>query len=848
MTIQTQTSRNEFTGNCERAAFPYRFRILDQSHLQVYVDCALKTLGTHYSVTNVGEAAGGQIVLATAPNEGEQVVILRKVPYTQTTDYVEGSRFPAESHERALDKLTMIVQQQDEQLGRALKLPVNSLLEDVDFPAPGAGSFFRWSADGTRLEAATITATGVATATLTGSLKANLGTTDEAGTLRRVTDNIRGVWMSTGSGYFQITGSIVNIAEFGAKPNDTSAVSTNTTAIQAAGNAAQADNGVLYVPPGVWSYLTSDCPTIEFSCIARLAIVGAGSAVSILKRASNVLDNSGTTTSRMLRLSNIQGTKADVTIRGIHMDGNVDGQTAPSPTNTYAQSHAIQFAPTDCRGFRTIHVEDVLLTAHFGGGMNFAGQANSEYSVGHVSVVNFTERDRPFTRSGIEITCPWETFSLTNATLSVFEVEPNFSCQRYAHQITLTNVHMTEEIDVGFSGGTPRPLSDRAMLMSGSNVVICGNANIFGMTTRFNGFQISQQCHGNSMRLGCDASYFFSNGCIHAGPGFLDKQIVLNAGSPMRRARFENVIFSADPGLSNCLEACFVDNDQSATSQVEFIRCEFRPTFAVSACLRSGRFSFIDSLHCYNGSNLPTVYGAIHYQLSTTGECNELRVYGNRICDLSYLVSVCSASTGVRTFYARNNHVPPGRTFNFGQFSRLAPPYGTGTDIFIRERDDYVASDWALTSTYGSSLSSYSCAPGCGHFLRGDRFYFADPCSVGAMGAIATASGMAKAGPGASGGGEAAWAKFGGIFIDCSLSFNPSAILDGAGCDNSVTVAGAALGDFVRASFSQTLSGIILIPSVTSANTVNIRLQNETAGTVNLLGGVLRIRVEKGFT
>src|SRR3990167_4684056 len=108
MTIQTQAARNEYVGDCSTTAFPYTFRILDQTHLNVYVDCSLRTLTTHYTVTGVDASGGGMVNLATAPNAGEPVVIVRDVPYTQTTDYVEGSRFPAESHEQALDKLTMI--------------------------------------------------------------------------------------------------------------------------------------------------------------------------------------------------------------------------------------------------------------------------------------------------------------------------------------------------------------------------------------------------------------------------------------------------------------------------------------------------------------------------------------------------------------------------------------------------------------------------------------------------------------------------------------------------------------------------------------------------------------------
>jgi len=70
-----------------------------------------QTLTTDYTVTNAGNDAGGNVVFGTAPASGNTVFIRRVLPLTQTTDYVENDPFPAESHERALDKLTMLIQQ-----------------------------------------------------------------------------------------------------------------------------------------------------------------------------------------------------------------------------------------------------------------------------------------------------------------------------------------------------------------------------------------------------------------------------------------------------------------------------------------------------------------------------------------------------------------------------------------------------------------------------------------------------------------------------------------------------------------------------------------------------------------
>jgi hypothetical protein len=60
------------------------------------------------------------------------VSILRVLPLTQTVDYVPYDAFPAQTHEGALDKLTMIDQQLQEQIDRALKLPVESIVTDIE--------------------------------------------------------------------------------------------------------------------------------------------------------------------------------------------------------------------------------------------------------------------------------------------------------------------------------------------------------------------------------------------------------------------------------------------------------------------------------------------------------------------------------------------------------------------------------------------------------------------------------------------------------------------------------------------------------------------------------------------
>jgi hypothetical protein len=146
MTVSSSSSRNEYNGNGVTTSFAYTFRILDEDHVAVYEDGVLQTITSDYTVTGVGNSGGGAILFGAAPAAGTgNVVIVRAVPLTQETDYVENDPFPAESHEDALDKLTMIVQQQQEVLNRALTLDVTDTSTDVTLPTPAASKLLGWN-------------------------------------------------------------------------------------------------------------------------------------------------------------------------------------------------------------------------------------------------------------------------------------------------------------------------------------------------------------------------------------------------------------------------------------------------------------------------------------------------------------------------------------------------------------------------------------------------------------------------------------------------------------------------------------------------------------------------------
>lgn len=115
MTVSTQVSRNEYTGNGATTQYDFTFRIMDKSDLLVQTLDASETITTltldaDYSVTGVNRYPGGKVVLNTPLPDGYKISIERSIPVTQETSIRNQGGFFPEIHEDAFDKLTMIIQ------------------------------------------------------------------------------------------------------------------------------------------------------------------------------------------------------------------------------------------------------------------------------------------------------------------------------------------------------------------------------------------------------------------------------------------------------------------------------------------------------------------------------------------------------------------------------------------------------------------------------------------------------------------------------------------------------------------------------------------------------------------
>jgi hypothetical protein len=121
--LSATTAKVQYTLTSAAPALAIPFYFLENSHIVVIRTRATteETLASGYSISGVGNPSGGTVTLdGTATDGGDRITIKRVVPLNQLTSYAPNDRFPASSHERALDRLTMIAQQISELAGRAL--------------------------------------------------------------------------------------------------------------------------------------------------------------------------------------------------------------------------------------------------------------------------------------------------------------------------------------------------------------------------------------------------------------------------------------------------------------------------------------------------------------------------------------------------------------------------------------------------------------------------------------------------------------------------------------------------------------------------------------------------------
>jgi len=193
-----------------------------------------KTLDTHYSVAGEGAAAGGTVTFLIEdgePQTGETLIIYGNPALTQTVDYISGGVFPAETHEQAMDLLTLQGIRTREIADRSLSL--------TDSSTDGSGEY---DANSNRIKSL-----GTPTATTDATTKTYVDALVNNTALGPAPTGLIATGSTTSRTLADRWGERLNVKDFGAVGNG---VTDDTAAIQAAVNAAA--GSVLTVPEGTY--------------------------------------------------------------------------------------------------------------------------------------------------------------------------------------------------------------------------------------------------------------------------------------------------------------------------------------------------------------------------------------------------------------------------------------------------------------------------------------------------------------------------------------------------------------------------------------------------------------------
>lgn len=143
MTVTSSVQDVSYDTDGVTTQFPTTFYFLNENDIRVdkiaKANGALDslTLGTDFTVAGAGDQNGGFVTSLSTYPSGFTLHVYREVPVTQETQYQQNDPFPAKTTEKALDKLTMIAQQNTSQITNSIRYPLSEFTADGTLPASG---------------------------------------------------------------------------------------------------------------------------------------------------------------------------------------------------------------------------------------------------------------------------------------------------------------------------------------------------------------------------------------------------------------------------------------------------------------------------------------------------------------------------------------------------------------------------------------------------------------------------------------------------------------------------------------------------------------------------------------
>jgi hypothetical protein len=155
MTVTSTDRKITYTGNGATTAWAYSFNIPDAASAVVQTEVIATGVVTvidaaDYTITGLGVATGGSV---TYPKAGDplastvKITVYRAVPVTQGIGVANQTAYNAGVVEKVWDRLTLIAQDQAEETGRSIKMPITFGGTTPNLPAPVEGKVLQWEND-----------------------------------------------------------------------------------------------------------------------------------------------------------------------------------------------------------------------------------------------------------------------------------------------------------------------------------------------------------------------------------------------------------------------------------------------------------------------------------------------------------------------------------------------------------------------------------------------------------------------------------------------------------------------------------------------------------------------------
>jgi hypothetical protein len=126
MSVPEQVPVSLHTGNGVTTVFAYQFQLTLAADLVVTVGGVVKTLTTDYTISGLGVEAGGDVTFVVAPADEASVVLQRVIEASRATDYQNAGDFKAATVNADFDRTWQAIQGINAELERAVKVEIDS--------------------------------------------------------------------------------------------------------------------------------------------------------------------------------------------------------------------------------------------------------------------------------------------------------------------------------------------------------------------------------------------------------------------------------------------------------------------------------------------------------------------------------------------------------------------------------------------------------------------------------------------------------------------------------------------------------------------------------------------------